>query len=239
MTSILYSKKFYDGQVDGSLRSARVVLSTLRRFVQPQSVIDFGCGRGAWLTAAGELGSTRLFGIDGPWVKQEDILDRRIQFKAQNMEKPIELSERFDLAMSVEVAEHLSGNAADAFVHSLCMASDLVLFASAVPNQGGTGHINEQWQSYWCSRFNACGYSYFDVIRPAIWHDNTVEWWYRQNLMLFVRSDSEAFRKSLTKFIEGQQPITDVVHPAAYEKIFVKPPLRLKGRLILRWFAGR
>ncbi len=131
------------------------------------------------------------------------------------MEGGIEVDGRYDLAISVEAAEHLSKDRAQSFVRTLCDASDVVLFSAAVENQGGTGHINEQWQSYWIGLFEAVGYEPFDAIRGALWNNDEVESWYRQNIFLFVNSKKEIpiDREALKRM---EMRIDDVVHPEIY-----------------------
>ena len=63
---------------------------------------------------------------------------------------------------------------------------DRVLSSAAIPHQGGTGHINERWQSWWAALFQKNGFG-------AAWHQpdirncEEVEFWYRQNMVLYAR----------------------------------------------------
>jgi hypothetical protein len=95
----------------------------------------------------------------------------------------------YDLALSLEVAEHLPHEAGPQLVRYLTQAAPQVLFSAAVPGQGGVGHINEHWLSYWAGLFKEHGYLPLDALRPQIWHRSEIAWWYRQNLMLFIRQD--------------------------------------------------
>jgi hypothetical protein len=67
-----------------------------------------------------------------------------IEFVTHNLEATLPLRERFDLAMSLEVAEHLTPGRAESFIQELCGVSDCVLFGAAIPGQGGTNHIHER-----------------------------------------------------------------------------------------------
>ncbi len=60
-----YDEAFYESQMADSLASARLYLGHPWKFIQPSSVVDVRCGRGMWLKAAGQLGATRLLGLDG------------------------------------------------------------------------------------------------------------------------------------------------------------------------------
>jgi SAM-dependent methyltransferase len=58
----------------------------------------------------------------------------------------------FDMAMCLEVAEHLPPELGDRLVGLLSELSPTVVFSAASPGQGGAGHINEQAKEYWLTR---------------------------------------------------------------------------------------
>ena len=64
-----------------------------------------------------------------------------------------------------------------------------MLFSAAIPFQGGTHHVNEQWPEYWVKRFHDRGYAVIDCLRQKIWHNDNVEWWYAQNILMFVQRE--------------------------------------------------
>lgn len=188
-----YGDSFYDNQAAGSIQSAEKTFAVLKGFVgKPSSVVDFGCGAGGWLAAAKNvLGATSILGIESqPNSYQEGVIGKEnIQF--QDLSAPVKLQRRFDLAMSLEVAEHLPEDKATTFVKSLTAASNKVFFSAALPHQGGVGHVNERWPSYWVEKFAVEGYELFDVVRPIIWDDPDIAYWYRQNAMLFSNEPLE------------------------------------------------
>lgn len=236
----IYGSDFYSGQVGGALASARIVLRLLFDLHRPRSILDVGCGQGAWLAAAGELGCERLVGVDGPWVDPAALLNRNISFSTADLEKPLPPAERYDLCISVEVAEHLSPQRAGEFVGSLCAASDVVLFSAAIRLQGGTFHRNEQPQSFWAARFRDAGYECHDAIRPALWTNQNVESWYRQNMLLYVQH-SHPLNQRLKSAPRDSAPL-DVVHPEIYEgnlenykRAVDNPTLSFCCALLQRW----
>src|SRR5262249_14104781 len=89
-----------------------------------------------------------------------------------DISKPLDCERRFDLAICLEVAEHLPSDCAADLVTNLCNAADVVLFSAATPGQGGTRHINEQRPSYWSHLFSRNGYRCLDAIRPIIWTES-------------------------------------------------------------------
>jgi hypothetical protein len=181
-----YSARFYDHQRHGSSRSARIMLPIVFSEIRPASVVDVGCGMGTWLQPARELGANRTVGLDGEWVRSLPV-QSSIEIRTAQFEEPIALPETFDLALCLEVAEHLSPRRARGLVADLTRLAPHVLFSAAIPGQGGHLHLNEQWQSYWAALFAAEGYGARDIVRPRVRWTRGVEFWYRQNAILYSR----------------------------------------------------
>jgi cyclopropane fatty-acyl-phospholipid synthase-like methyltransferase len=184
-----YGSSFYAAQSDGSRQSAAVVVPLIKALLEPRSVLDVGCGLGTWLAEWARCGVADIMGVDGEYVKPEALQIPTDCFTPYDLSKPMNLERRFDLVQSLEVAEHIEAGRADEFVRSLCAHGDYVLFSAAIPGQRGSGHVNEQFPSYWIDKFSNLGFSPHDCVRPAVWNDRQVESWYRQNMLLFSRSD--------------------------------------------------
>jgi SAM-dependent methyltransferase len=222
-SATLYSGTFFDQQYPGSLESARIVLQEVFSIARVQSVIDVGCGVAPWLRAALDLGVRQAVGLDGDYVDPTRLLVAPDQFRSCNLEtdnlvQAVSDYGRFDVAMCLEVAEHLSGNRAPSFVSEICKLSDLVLFSAAVPGQGGTNHINEQWPYYWADFFNQSGFACFDILRSRLWNRAECEWWYLQNVVLFARRDSNAYTALEFLGPEVTHPLP-LVHPRMLEQL--------------------
>ena len=127
-----------------SKTSAQIVLNHVLNLIPGvESVVDVGCGTDVWLSVLKEKGVKTIQGYDGNWVLDAEALAiPRECFSAVDLNKSFEVDRRFDLAMSMEVAEHLVPESSANFVRSLTRLSDIVLFSAAVPGQGGTNHIN-------------------------------------------------------------------------------------------------
>jgi 2-polyprenyl-3-methyl-5-hydroxy-6-metoxy-1,4-benzoquinol methylase len=69
-----YDNKFFDGQREFALRSARIVVPVLLKIIKPASVVDVGCGHGAWLRAFQENGVKVIKGLDGSYIDQSQLL---------------------------------------------------------------------------------------------------------------------------------------------------------------------
>lgn len=183
--SEVYSPGFYAAQSEGSFESAKRILTALRAFHTFESVCDFGCGLGTWLAAANDMGVHDILGIDGDYVDRETLRIPKSCFQPHSLSEPVDLGRSFDLAICLEVAEHLSSADACTLTASLTRHADVVLFSAATPYQGGTGHINENWLEFWVRAFASQGFEAVDVLRWQLWHEPGIEWWYRQNCILF------------------------------------------------------
>ena len=173
-----------------NLESPSVVVPIINSLLEPKSVVDFGCGLGTWLKVFKDSGIDNLLGLDGDWIDRSKFEASVIgSFKEVDLEKEIKLEKKYDLAISLEVAEHLHKNSASIFVENLINASDIVVFSAAVPMQGGQNHINEQPLTYWINLFNEYGYKFNDIIRGRIWNMEKVFWWYKQNMVVFSKHD--------------------------------------------------
>lgn len=212
-----YTADYYRSLRDGARRSAEVVVPVVLRLGRPRSVVDVGCGVGTWLAVFRELGVEDICGVDGDYVDREQLEIPPSYFLPWDLTRPLRLGRRFDLAVSLEVAEHLPAECAEGFVGSLTDVAPLVLFSAAVPFQGGQQHINEQWPAYWARLFAARGYLPVDCLRRRLWEDERVEWWYAQNVLLFAERDSLEARPNLRREYElagGTAPA--LVHPKRY-----------------------
>ncbi len=223
-----YSSSFYDGQSTQSLTSARVILGTLFTSFQPTSVVDVGCGVGPWLRAAQELGVTDILGLDGDYIDPSALMIDQSAFIAIDLETQrvrnisgLNDGRRFDLVISVEVAEHLSFSRAASFVEDLTSLGDMILFSAAVPFQGGEHHVNEQWPEFWALLFRAHEYECLDTIRPLVWGRDDVEWWYAQNVLLFYRKGSQVASRFQPRAFPAHAGLA-LVHPNNYLEQILK-----------------
>jgi hypothetical protein len=181
-----YGAEFYAQHINGSVQAADIVAALVAELLRPNSVVDVGCGMGGWLRAFGKNGVPELSGIDGDHVDRSKLLFDPSRFSAADLSQPFQINGRYDLAICLEVAEHIPDEHSTELVRALCAAAPVVLFSAALPGQGGSGHINERWPEYWCERFEARGFRICDVIRPRIRDDHRVVWWYRQNMVIYA-----------------------------------------------------
>jgi SAM-dependent methyltransferase len=216
----LYDAGFFDRQRDGSRRSAAIAVPLLIELFEPQSVIDVGCGTGVWLSVFREYGVDDILGIDGPWIERRQQEIPEVFFRECDLTQPVALGRTFDLALCLEVAEHLPSEAVPGLVESLTALAPVVVFSAAIPGQGGDGHINERWPSFWSSYFAARGYVCSTDLRRRLWSADAVEFWYRQNMLCFVAEARPDLIDRASRENDGSAagPL-DVVHPQLFLKV--------------------
>ncbi len=202
-----YDADFYGQLADDVRASAAAVVPIVTNLLSPTSVLDVGCGHGTWLAEFEGNGATDILGVDGGHVDPAALDIRADQFQSRDLRVPFDLGRRFDLVVSLEVAEHLPASAAAGFVGTLVAHGAAVLFSAAVPFQGGAGHVNERWPSYWAGLFAQHGYEPVDVVRTAVWDNEQVAFWYAQNTILYLHGS----RTGITAGVSAL-PL-DVVHP--------------------------
>ena len=233
----MYKDAMYRDRDSTTRASAeRIVSVLLDIFLDISSVLDIGCGTGTFLSIFEQRGINDVLGVEGPWVKDEYLEINGAKLIRVNLVKqfPV-INRKFDIALCLEVGEHLPETFSRSLVDFLCEKSDLVLFSAAIPHQGGEGHINEQWQSYWVELFMINGFELNDCIRPIIWDDNEIMYWYRQNMLIF-----EKRRGGDNSTLRNMSHLINLVHPQSYLKKISKPT-SLQSRLLrkLLLFLGR
>ncbi len=201
------TRYIHDTQIH-RLDDARVIVPLLIKLFSPKSVVDVGCGLGSFLKVFIENGIDDVQGIEGEWLDSSKILIDTNRLLLADIEKGIDLHRHFDIALCLEVAEHLPETSADNLIKTLTALSDVVVFSAAVPYQGGQNHINEQWIGYWQQMFSKEGFTMYDLIRPTIWNHAGVYWWYRQNIVLCI--------KDSVKHNFSEDKINNYIHPELY-----------------------
>lgn len=212
-----YTEEFYKYLQNSARESAREIIPIVWEFLQPKTVIDVGCGTGTWLSAFKEFGVEYVLGIEGEWVAPEMLEIPMENFLVCDLNQPLQIDRQFDLVVCLEVAEHLQPEYAKTFVNSLVKLGTVILFSAAIPFQGGTNHLNEQWPDYWAKLFQEQGYVAIDCIRPKIWQNDRVKWYYAQNIILFADREYLETNQALQKQADRTNIFQlSLIHPQLY-----------------------
>ena len=199
----------------GSTESAAVVVPLLLEALEPASVVDVGCGLGHWLAVVKGHGVEDVLGYDGSWIDRSHLLIAPPEFVAADLNEPLTVDRRFDLALCLEVGQILRPESAAPLVDALTALADVVVFSAAIPGQGGILHENEQWPAYWAELFREHGYAASDPFRLALWEREEVKWWFRQNLVCFATPEA-LDRHPVLADARCQAPLP-LVHPGCLE----------------------
>lgn len=222
-----YDTAWYANRAALVRRSAEIVLPSAFDLLEScgwivRSAVDVGAGTGDWLAVARKRGVEEVLAIEGEWVRGLDTGVPESAYLFADVGEALDVPRRFDLAISLEVAEHLAPEQAPRFVDNIAQLANVILFSAAIPRQGGANHVNEQWPGYWSRHFDARGFGAYDILRWRLWHDDRIAFWYRQNLLLFVHRDLTDLRNALEALpwmaILPDEPLP-VVHPSKYESL--------------------
>jgi SAM-dependent methyltransferase len=214
------SVKYIHEEMVHNLNDPGIIVPIIIDVLHPKCVVDMGCGLGTFLHVFEEHGIKDVMGLDGKWVDKNKLsqnIDLK-KFQEIDIEKGFNIQRRFDIAICLEVLEHVSPEFANQAVSILTGLSDIIVFSAAIPGQVGQNHVNEQWADYWEEKFRAQGYSFHDVFRPIFWNNKNVARWYKQNMFLVVKDtiqiNIDDFRNYEDKVIKNY------VHPDYFLIIF-------------------
>lgn len=155
------------------------------------SVIDYGCGAGWFLYYFKKAGINDIVGVE-PNEENSSVLDLSIKdnVKFLDLTEQIYMDKQFDLAMNIEVAEHIDEKYADLVVENITRHTDLLIFSAATPGQGGYGHVNEQPFEYWVEKLNKINFNCDSKSTKKFRHylkENKAKSWYINNISVFKR----------------------------------------------------
>ncbi len=199
----VYDQEFFSTNQWEGLRHAEWFCPLLQEIFHPRSVVDVGCGTGHFVKAMLDRGIFAM-GLEGAPAAIALALSPNV--KQCDLRQPFTLPwgmdvRKFDLAISIEVAEHIEGEYAGVFVDTLTSLSDTVVLTAAPPGQGGLCHVNEQPWQYWMDLFKLRGFDFYvpDTnellwgIRHARTRGHHVAEWFERNILCFRRRvDAEA-----------------------------------------------
>jgi 2-polyprenyl-3-methyl-5-hydroxy-6-metoxy-1,4-benzoquinol methylase len=209
------------GSDEGSQATARAIVPVLNEWFKPKTVADVGCGGGAFAVEFAK--HAHVDGFDS--VFPGDSINSCLSYYCCDLRNGIPTKSTYDIALCLEVGEHMPESCAAPLVSELVRIAPIVVFSAAIPLQGGPGHVNEQWQSWWAALFLKHSFFPSDKLRRFIWANASIPAWYRQNTIIYAR---------ITKLEEWDATPPsqlNVVHPEMWSKIGVMGVMK---RLVAR-----
>lgn len=185
----IYKNKYYEKRKRDPWRSeSNHIGEILYQRYKPESVIDFGCAIGTHLEPF-YIKGVSIKGIEGNKYAIENSVVPSRYLVQHDLREPFVSSGYYDLALSIEVAEHIPEEFADVYVDTVCDAAERIVMTAAPPGQGGTHHVNEQTQEYWIQKFENRGFRFeqneTEEVASLFDVDNSI--WVKNNLLIFER----------------------------------------------------
>ena len=230
-----YSRRFFNDEDKDSLLAARIIVPLIVDQYHPSSVLDVGCGVGNWLHQFMLQGVQDVMGVDF-YVDRQSLAFPVSRYRTVDLRRRFTLGRQFDVTICLEVAEHIPKESSMLLIDSITGTSDIIVFSAAIPSQGGTHHINEQWAEYWSDLFSTKGFLPLDSLRGPIWTDKRLPFWYRQNILVYARPAVIKQRKICGILEDGSR--LSVVHPSNFihwSRMFLEDNKRKGPIVLLRW----
>ncbi len=156
----VYNETYYTKRKEEDWRrDAEQVSETIHELFNPDSVIDFGCAIGNHLEYFHQKG-VDINGVEGSSTAINNAVVPRSHLTKHDLRDRYHTSREFDVAICIEVAEHLAEPYSEILVESITDSASVVVFTAAEPNQGGTHHVNEKPRDYWIKLFSKYGFKY-------------------------------------------------------------------------------
>jgi trans-aconitate methyltransferase len=189
----VYDSEYYQQLVEPTMKiSAGVMAATIVSRIKPTNVVDIGCGTGLLLSELRVLGVS-CRGYDYAQAAIDICRKRGLNVSQLDIESATIPTERVDLVVSTEVAEHLPEHCADRFVEMLTTISNrTILLTAATPGEkGGTDHVNEQPTAYWIEKMRAKGFNLDEPLSSqlqSLWKERGVAHCFWSSLMIFNKT---------------------------------------------------
>jgi len=214
----------YHHELDGVLGSrsaAEVIVPLVMERIRPASVLDLGAGVGSFMKVFIDHGLTDIAGVDLCDFESDLLVVDASLITAADLNQPVDRGRCYDVAVCLEVAGFLPNH--DVIVASLVRHAPVVLFSAAGPYQDLPRQQFGAYPSTWVGRFAAHDYEVVDVFRPALWNDERVPFWFRQNLLMFVHRPHLESHPELAAPVRVPAPL-DIVHPELLEMMVSTGP---------------
>jgi hypothetical protein len=137
---------------------ARLITDVLWEIYKPGRLIDLGCGCGVYADGFQKKGAS-VVAVDGVLPPAAESFP--VQLEVRDLTVPMENPwGAFDLALCLDVAEHIPEAFTDVFLQNITRFSDRLILSAAQVGQGGHHHVNERPKRYWVDKLARQGFAY-------------------------------------------------------------------------------
>jgi SAM-dependent methyltransferase len=188
----VYTREFYTINYIESQDSYKEIQQLIRTIYHDltgrrlSSVLDVGCALGGLLESFGHL--DRKTGIDFHRFYSDLKIEKEDYWMLDINKSDFGFTNKFDVTVCIETAEHLIPEAAERLITNLCNTSDFIFFSAATVGQGGDAHINERPHEYWHELFSQNNFRMAEKVGDLL---NKSFFWYKDNLFFYRRDYSK------------------------------------------------
>ena len=171
-------------EIDKHVFDKRLMVGLILMYKNVKSVVDIGCGNGAYTRAFLEHGFNCI-GYDGNPITEE-ISGGLCHVK--DFSSPVDVG-KFELVLCLEVGEHLPKEFEQTFLDNVANASEkhvCLSWALLHPRQWGTGHYNCQDNDYIIGEMDKRGFTY-DTVATSLIREIAKFSYLKKTIMIFIK----------------------------------------------------
>lgn len=189
----LYSKDFFSQRCKDTRQWEKKVGNYFVKKLKIKSVVDFGCSIGSFLEGAIEAGAS-VKGFEYAYESAKEYIPKHmLPFIEKGNAGQLINCGSYDLAMSIEVAEHILPEESENFIHNLTNSAKKFILLTAAPlSQTGSLHINLKPYEFWINNITSQGWTHdvniVNEMREEIPKIASTPKHLRRNLMIFQKS---------------------------------------------------
>src|ERR1043165_268750 len=86
-----YTKSYYEEIQFSSASSAKALVPLVAELIRPRSIVDVGCGTGIWLKEWERQGVSDYTGLDGDYIKEDQLVIPEEKFIPTNLDNGFQL----------------------------------------------------------------------------------------------------------------------------------------------------
>ncbi|NEQ79577.1 MAG: class I SAM-dependent methyltransferase [Moorea sp. SIO2I5] len=233
-----YNSEYFTSEIFDT--NYQAIASTIVKTYQPKRVAEFGCGPGHLTRELARLG-VEVTAVDG--YSEPDFSESSIEFHKLDLNDEVAIANRFsnhnfDLAISLEVAEHLEPETSPILISWMTSVAPIVVFSAAVPSQSGHGHINLHSRDYWHRLFTKHNFVVADRIREKLRQIPNVAPWYRYNIIDYLQaehSQAPEILEVIERLLASESAASTAYYEESTKMRLLQPYLKDP---VVKWYFG-